>query len=795
MPTAADELTATLRALLTSPSLKGARDLEAQLITSGYDRRLFGRLNQKSSIEAASESDRGVAERLANAFDASLTAARVAAGVKSDRTLSPRNTAQRFLAPNPDIAEWSPVTSSIPARPPSIQFWPEDTAERHRYRRYNPESGLATVRVTDAGIGIPRDEMPSTILALNSDSKLQLFEAIGQFGHGGSSSLAFCESCLVVTQPRASKAGTFFWTLIFPERSQDESKQPITRRWFADQDGLPFIAAIADFPELSDLLPGTSVYHFGYMRGDWISRIVGPSQNNPWGRLGRLFFSYPLPFEIHGEFARADDGQRRTIKGAYFRLLENSAGVEYRTGEKSETLIVDNQSYGTFSIFAFILKKRDAVRDYVDRAHPVILTLNGQNHGETTPNVITQANLPELAASTVLEIRLDNLDGEALSEIISNSREQPKNSAFYKALMLRVREALEADDALIALERKRQEEKAKQSSAELNQKIEKFLSSIISNAAAGSGSGSGKDAPGRPLEPGPPPPEIPAHDPPQLLEFLKERFTVSEGARMFTKFKSDARPPRYSFHGDNPRCFATFEANHSLGSRIDVVGRSDINDRGYGSVTLTVKDDALAPITEIADVGTLTVRIQSTDGRVLEAGATIAVAPKPTVKERPKKPEVKTQINFYAPEGEDPATIAALLGEENVATFDRATHLAKYREALQLPSSECTYWGERTERDGGSVLLIEINGANPQLRKLLENCKDASERSSAKERYVRDVALDCYQHAFELADVPETVLEAILTDPTGDERRAAEIHLNHDKALRIAQHERENGRK
>lgn len=795
MPTLTETLGA-LKNLLASPSLKHARALEAHLMQAGYERKVFARINQKSSIEAASESDRGIAERLANAFDASLTAARIAAGItKSDRTLSPRNTAQRFLAPKVDRAEWTPAGKQITFGPPSIQFWREDSAEKHRFRRYNPESGLATVRVSDNGIGISRADMPTTILDLNSGSKLQIFEAIGQFGHGGSSSLAFCESCLILTQPRCETREDFYWTLIFPEHSTDDSKQPVTRRWFSDLDGLPFTARQSDFPELTAFLPGTSAYHFGYMRGDWINKVVGPAQNNPWGRLGRLFFSYPLPFEIQGELARADEGHKRTIRGAYFRLIENEKIVEYRTGEKSETLVVDCQAYGTFSVFAFVLRSRDNVRDYVDRAHPVILTLNGQNHGETTANVLTQANLPELATSTILEVRLDQLDSEALSEIISNSREQPKNSAFYKALMLRVREALEADDALAALERQRQEEKAKQSSAELNQKIEKFLSSIISNAAGGSGSGTGSEASGRTREQGPTLPEIPAGDPPQILEFVKERFSINEGARVFVKFKSDARPPKYSFHGDNQRCFASLEGTHTLSTRLSIVGLSDINNRGYGSISITVKDDPQAPITEGADVATLTVRLQSADGRVLETRATLAVSPKPAERERPRKPEVKTQINFFAPEGADPAMIARLLGEESVASFDQASHLAKYQEALQIGTTDCTYWGERTERDGNSILLIEINGANAQLRKLLESCKDGAERSLAKERYVRDVALDCYQHAFRLNDVPENVLDTILTDPRGDERRAAEIHLNHDKALRIALHERETGRK
>jgi hypothetical protein len=80
------EIKDALHALVAQPSLQNALVLEGALVAA-FQKRVFGRINQKASIEAASESDRGVTERLANAFDASLTAARLASGVaRSDRT-------------------------------------------------------------------------------------------------------------------------------------------------------------------------------------------------------------------------------------------------------------------------------------------------------------------------------------------------------------------------------------------------------------------------------------------------------------------------------------------------------------------------------------------------------------------------------------------------------------------------------------------------------------------------------------------------------------------------------------
>src|SRR5206468_4824380 len=102
------EVNAALKALINKPRLESARALEA-VLSCAFRKRVFGRINQKASIEAASESDRGVTERLANAFDASLTAARLSSGIaKSDRTLTPRNAAQRFFCVNAEQCEWAP---------------------------------------------------------------------------------------------------------------------------------------------------------------------------------------------------------------------------------------------------------------------------------------------------------------------------------------------------------------------------------------------------------------------------------------------------------------------------------------------------------------------------------------------------------------------------------------------------------------------------------------------------------------------------------------------------------------
>ncbi len=371
--------------------------------------------------------------------------------------------------------------------------------------------------------------------------------------------------------------------------------------------------------------------------------------------------------------------------------------------------MVEGTEYGEFNFVAFVLPEPKDVRSYVDNKHPIVLTLNGQNHGEMTRTVIVQANMPELSSSMIVEVRLDGLEQEALSHIITNSRETPKQTAFTRSLTQRLIELLGDDDILKQLERQRQDEKVKQSNEELNTRLSQFMRQILSDARTEPTARSGGTAPGKGGRgSGEPRPEVPASDPPRILEFLSNTpLRIPEGTTCLAKFKSDARPPKFAFGGDNPRLFGTFQAKSDLGARVRIVGH-------------------------------------------------------------------------------------ALLAEDRVSDF--GTYLMRFKEALQLPEEDCAYWGERYEQDGISTLVVEVNAANPQLVGMFEDCINSEERVRAKERYCRDVVLDCYQHSFRLHEVPEAVWAATQTDQ-GEAQKAAEMFLNHDKAIRFATRERDDARR
>ena len=287
-----------------------------------------------------------------------------------------------------------------------------------------------------------------------------------------------------------------------------------------------------------------------------------------------------------------------------------------------------------------------------------------------------------------------------------------------------------------------------------------------------------------------PRPEIPAKDPPQILEFLSTGpVYVPQGTAQIVKFKSDARPPKYSFHGDNPRCFARLECTGVRASQITISGEADVDGRGYGSVTLSCTEVQASPVNEEELVGSLKLAIQTTAGGILNASLEIGVAPKPKEHKGKRRPSVKPRIILCAPDEMDRQHLAKLLVTEEDKIIPFGNRLDRYREAVGVDSQGCAYWGDACTQSGESVLTVEINVGHPRVLSLLKLCASDADRVRIKEKIVQDIVLDCYQHAFRLDDVPELVHEQLFTE-TDDLSKASEICLNYDKILRMAAQER-----
>ena len=118
-------------------------------------------------------------------------------------------------------------------------------------------------------------------------------------------------------------------------------------------------------------------------------------------------------------------------------------------------------------------------------------------------------------------------------------------------------------------------------------------------------------------------------------------------------------------------------------SQITISGESDIDGRGYGSVTLSCADVPASPVTEQEQVGSLKIVLQATDGSVLNASLEIGVAPKPTEYKRKRRQSVKPRILLAAPDEADRQHLATLFVEDDDKIVAFGNRLEKYREAVR----------------------------------------------------------------------------------------------------------------
>ena len=135
-----------------------------------------------SSIGLGTKPGRSLTERLTNAMDAILED-QVQPGVTPPR--SPRLAAKEWFG--------RPVSG----REDGLFKW--DYSEHDYDRRFavvitdGGEKAAPTVDVIDAGIGIPPEQFPGTILSLQAGNKITRKHVIGAFGQGGASTLKFSD--------------------------------------------------------------------------------------------------------------------------------------------------------------------------------------------------------------------------------------------------------------------------------------------------------------------------------------------------------------------------------------------------------------------------------------------------------------------------------------------------------------------------------------------------------------------------------------------------------------------------
>ena len=302
-----------------------------------------------------------------------------------------------------------------------------------------------TVEVTDKGIGIPWEKVPSTILSFHGSNKLQKHYLVGVYGQGGSSTFVASQYTLIATRP--SGANSVALSVVKYEDLPPEEYKTGHYVYLRDDDGVLRI----DGEEALDFPVSTLVRHLGYDLSGYNSPL-GPS--SVYGLLNRILFNPVLPVwldsRIH-RYRRVIKGARNALNGAIDEGDENSRGPTL--DHWTPVYNIELEGFGKVSIEYWLLERpttnRTPVAAFVHPNRPVVLTVNGQNQAELPRSLVQRrAGLPYLISRLIVHVSCDGLTPEAKRLLFVSNREDARSGVVKTLIEDEIVRALREDDDL-----------------------------------------------------------------------------------------------------------------------------------------------------------------------------------------------------------------------------------------------------------------------------------------------------------------------------------------------------------
>ena len=532
------------------------------------------RPNNRGAIEVASDPARSMIERVTNMLDALLEREHeLHNGTPECRT--PREAARAWLGV-PERDGLSALTNSQ-----------RQALAEQAIVRLEPGEGSQSriVTVIDQGVGIAPSDLEGTILSLNENNKITKHYLAGTYGQGGSSTFLFCKFALIVSRrPESLRVG--FTVVKYLDLRADMFK---TGRYVF----LVKNDAVLEAPAAAgDMEYGTIVRHFGYDLSAYTSAL-GP--RSVYGILGRVLFDPVSAFRFENkvhEWNRTIKGARNALNGAV------DEGDEARGPKLDHHVSMFNVSlgdYGSIGIEYWVLaqpEKRTGKRrtkpstNFVDPAHPVILTHNGQNQGELTGYIIKDgkngADLPFLQTQgrLICHVNCDILAPPAKRMLFASTREQSREGYIQDRIKNELISALKADDELRRLNEEAREQSIREKDEEAQKDMRRRVAKLLRIAGAAlheaggrkKGPEPGPDVPPRPPRPKPLP--IEPQDPPTYLRIVWEEereIPFYAGQRRYIRVETDANS---DYHDPNKP--ESSRLNFAVGDDLRVFGSSPL---------------------------------------------------------------------------------------------------------------------------------------------------------------------------------------------------------------------------
>ncbi len=302
-----------------------------------------------------------------------------------------------------------------------------------------------TVSIKDLGLGITADKISSTILSLGESNKLQKLYLAGAFGQGGSSTFANCKYSFICSRfnsesPQNNKVS--FTIVFFEDLPADQYKHghyvylTLDNRLFE-----------ADVP-LEIFNEGTLVRHYAYDLTNY-GASFGPA--SMYGLLQRVLFDPVVPIyledKVH-DFRRVIKGVRNALNGAIDEPEERGPAIRHSL----PLFYVPIGEFGNIGIEYWVLeevKGPKPIMAFVDNKRPILLTVNGQTHGEWSDNIIrNQLEIPFLRNRIIIHLDCNEISPIGKRNLFSSGREDTRKGEVSKLVEQELIKALDADDEL-----------------------------------------------------------------------------------------------------------------------------------------------------------------------------------------------------------------------------------------------------------------------------------------------------------------------------------------------------------
>lgn len=436
-----------------------------------------GKESNLSTIGLGTKPGRSLTERITNAIDAVLEE-RVTPGVNPPT--SPRRAANAWFGrpisgPDSGLFSWRDMPTDF-------------DKHVHVIIRQSDREDRPTIDVVDDGIGIEGKDFAETILSLQGGNKIRKRHLIGAFGQGGAATLDFSDYTLIFSRSKDNPkvvAFTVVRVLKLDASYKEDSYAYLGVEQDQDGAGHVFTVPLAGRPielyaeKVPDVVRGTLVRHISYRLTNLTNRLQA-SPGNLYHYLHYSVFDPLIPFRLLD--LRGTEPRNEYVGGARNRLMERTRqaerarqaqhqsideeekSVQIRHYRPMEFVVPSGATEASIGIEYWVVfahkKKGDELELrshsnelFVQHGYPIIGTMNGQNQGEHTGQLLKHLGLSLLSRHIVIHIDATNADSTVRRELFSTSREGFKDGPVLEGLLAMLRRILQDDEKLAEIER------------------------------------------------------------------------------------------------------------------------------------------------------------------------------------------------------------------------------------------------------------------------------------------------------------------------------------------------------